>query len=173
VKATELRLLYTDEATGEQRTEVMPRAQAETMAEESGLDLVVISLESSPPVIRLIDYGKFKYDQEKKQREAKKKQHVTEVKEVKMTVRIDDHDYQVKVARAKKFLQEHDKVKLTIRLKGREVQHSNLALDLANQFVLDLQEDGNCDTPVRADGRTISVIMSPKTAASATGVKKK
>ncbi len=136
------------------------------MAEETGLDLLVISLESSPPVVRLIDYGKFKYEQEKKQRLAKKKQHVTEIKEVKMTVRIDDHDYQTKLNNAKRFLEHGDKVKLTLRLKGREIQHHNLGVDLAKQFVLDLEELGAVDGRIQTQGRVISCVVSPKSTPS-------
>jgi translation initiation factor IF-3 len=128
------------------------------------MDLLIVSLDSTPPVVRLVDYGKFKYENEKKQREAKKKQHVTTVKEIKLSVRISDHDYQVKVAHAKRFLEEHDKVKLTIRLKGREMQHSNLAFDLANRFVLQLEELGTPESRVRLEGRSVVAVFSPKPA---------
>ena len=149
--------LITDEGT-----DIVPRAAAEALAEETGLDLLVISLDSAPPVVRLIDYGKYKYEQEKKQRIAKKKQHVTEIKEIKMTVRIDDHDYDTKVSRAKKFIEQADKVKLTIRLKGREIQHNNLALDLAKRFVVDLEELASLDGRIQSMGRVISCVLSPK-----------
>ena len=155
IRATELRLIT------EEGTDIVSREKAEALAEETGLDLLVVSLESSPPVIRLIDYGKFKYEQEKKQRIAKKKQHVTEIKEVKMTVRIDDHDYGTKLNRAKKFLEQADKVKLSIRLKGREIQHNNLALDLAKRFVGDLKDEGSLDGRIQSQGRLITCVLSP------------
>lgn len=158
IRATEVRLIDGD------FNDVVPREEAERRAKESGFDLLIVSMDSSPIVVRLVDYGKFKYEQEKKQREAKKKQHVTTVKEIKMGVRIDDHDYETKVNRAKKFLEDNDKVKLTIRLKGREIQHSNLAFDLANQFVLDLEEVGIIEGRVRSEGRTISATLNPKPA---------
>jgi translation initiation factor IF-3 len=151
-------------------TEIVPREEAERRAQETGLDLLIVSLDASPLVVRLIDYGKFKYELEKKQREAKKKQHVTTVKEIKMGVRIDDNDYNVKVDRARRFLEDHDKVKLTIRLKGREIQHNNLAFDLANQFVIDLEPCGTLEGRVRMEGRAITVNLSPKTSPS--GAKK-
>jgi translation initiation factor IF-3 len=143
-------------------TTIVSRKEAEALAEESGLDLLVVSLESSPPVVRLIDYGKYKYEQEKKQRIAKKKQHVTEIKEIKMTVRIDDHDYQTKISHAIKFLEQGDKVKLTLRLKGREIQHHNLGVDLANRFVKDLEPHGSVDGRVQTQGRVIGCVISPK-----------
>jgi len=156
IRAEELRLITDD------GTDIVPRAAAEALAEETGLDLLIISLDSAPPVVRLIDYGKFKYEQEKKQRVAKKKQHVTELKEVKMTVRIDDHDYMTKLNHAKKFIEQADKVKLTIRLKGREIQHNNLAIDLARKFVVDLEELASLDGRIQTMGRVISCVFSPK-----------
>ena len=142
--------------------EIVSRAEAERMAAERGLDLVVMSLESSPPVVRLIDYGKFKFEMEKKAREAKKKQHTVEIKEIKSSIRIDDHDYDVKINNAKKFLQAGDKVKISIRMKGRETQHSELAFDLANRFVLDLDNFGVQEGRTRLEGRTITINLSPK-----------
>ncbi len=121
-----------------------------------------MSLDSSPPVVRLIDYGKFKFEAEKKAREAKKKQHVIEIKEIKMGIRIDQHDYNVKLGRAKKFLESGDKLKVTIRLKGRETQHADLAFDLANRFILDLEDSGVQEGRTRLEGRTITINMSPK-----------
>jgi translation initiation factor IF-3 len=122
---------------------------------------MVVSLDSSPPVVRLVDYGKFKFETEKKAREARKKQHVVEVKEIKTGVRIDQHDYQVKISHGQRFLQDSNKVKITIRMKGREVQHNNLAFDLAHRFVLDLKEFGTPDTPPRLEGRSITITLSP------------
>jgi translation initiation factor IF-3 len=156
IRATEVRLVQDGE------TSIVTRQEAEALAEETGLDLLVMSLESSPPVVRLIDYGKYKYEQEKKQRLAKKKQHVTEIKEIKMTVRIDDHDYQTKVNHAIKFLEQGDKVKLTLRLKGREIQHHNLGVNLANRFVADLEAHGTVDGRIQTQGRLIGCVLSPK-----------
>lgn len=161
VRATEVRLIH------DERNEVVPRAEAERLAEETGLDLLIVSLESSPPVVRLIDYGKFKYEAEKKTREARKKQHVIEVKEVKMGVRIDDNDYNIKVRRGIHFLEEGNKVKLTLRLKGREVQHSNLAFALASKFVQELEPYGVVESSVRQEGRAFSAQISPKPGAAA------
>lgn len=140
---------------------MVSRREAEDLARERGLDLVVMSFDSAPLVVRLVDYGKFKFEADKKAREAKKKQHVVEVKEIKMGVRIDDHDYNTKLAHAQKFLEAGNKVKCTIRLKGRETQHSNLAFDLGRKFVVDLQDFGTLEGDIRMEGRTITINVSP------------
>jgi translation initiation factor IF-3 len=155
IRATEVRLIDGD------RNEVISRREAEELARERGLDLVVVSFDSSPLVVRLVDYGKFKFEADKKAREAKKKQHVVEIKEVKMGVRIDDHDYKTKLNHAQKFLEQGNKVKCTIRLKGRETQHSNLAFDLARKFVVDLQDFGVLEGDIRMEGRTLTINISP------------
>lgn len=155
IRATEVRLI-----DGEENS-IVPREQAIQMAQQRGLDLIVMSLDSAPPVVRMVDFGKFKFEAEKKAREAKKKQHVVEVKEIKMGIRIDQHDYQVKLSHAVKFLQAGNKVKGTIRLKGREVQHTNLAFDLANRFIVDLENYGTQEGQFRLEGKTITINISP------------
>lgn len=156
VRASEVRLISDDEQFG-----VVSRKDAERMAEERGLDLIIISLESSPPVVRMTDYGKFKFERDKKAREARKKQHTVEVKELKMGVRIDTHDYSVKLKHGQTFLESGHKVKLSIRLRGREMQHSNLAFDLANRFIVDLKDFGTPDAQPKLEGRQINLILSP------------
>lgn len=155
IRAMEVRLI-----DGE-INEVISRRDAEALARERGLDLVVMSFDSSPLVVRLVDFGKFKFENDKKAREAKKKQHVVEVKEIKMSVRIDDHDYETKKAHAIKFLEAGNKVKCTIRLKGRETQHANLAFDLGRKFVVDLQDFGSPEGDIRMEGRTITINIGP------------
>lgn len=140
---------------------VIPRREAEAIARERGLDLVVMSFDSVPLVVRMVDFGKFKFENDKKAREAKKKQHVVEVKEVKMGVRIDDHDYETKKGHAIKFLEAGNKVKCSIRLKGRETQHANLAFDLGRKFVVDLQDVGSLEGDLRMEGRTITINIAP------------
>ena len=156
IKATEVRLLSEDEAFG-----IVSRAEAEKMSKETGLDLIIMSLDSSPPVVKLMDYGKYKYEKERKDREARKKQHVIEIKEVKMTVRIDKHDLEVKVNNAIRFLNEGDKVKCTIRLKGREVQHTNLALELAKKFAEMVSDAGTPESFPKVEGRNITLVVAP------------
>ncbi len=140
---------------------VITRREAEEMARERGLDLVVMSFDSVPLVVRLVDFGRFKFEAEKKAREAKRKQHVVEVKEIKMGVRIDDHDYTTKTQHAYKFLEEGNKVKCSIRMKGRETQHANLAFDLGRKFVVDLKEVGVLEGDLRMEGRTITINIAP------------
>lgn len=140
---------------------MVPRREAEDLARERGLDLVVMSFDSVPLVVRLVDFGKFKFESDKKAREAKKKQHVVEVKEIKMSVRIDDHDYNTKVSHGQKFLEQGNKVKCSIRLKGRETQHANLAFDLGRKFVVDLQDFGVLEGDIRMEGRTLTINISP------------
>jgi translation initiation factor IF-3 len=156
IKADEVRLVSDDETFG-----IVSRKEAERIAAERGLDLIVMSLDSSPPVVRMMDFGKFKFEKDKKAREAKKKQHTVEIKEIKMGVRIDTHDYGVKVRRSDDFLKAGHKVKVTIRLRGREMQHPNLAFDLANKFVVDLQDSGHVESPAKLEGRQITMMISP------------
>ena len=120
---------------------VVPTAKALEMADEAGLDLVVISPNQAPPVAKILDYGKYKYDMAKKAKEAKKKQHVVEVKEVKVRYKIDVHDYEVRWKNVRKFISQGNKVKIVVMLRGREMQHSNLAFELAERFLSDFEND--------------------------------
>ncbi|MCA9807235.1 MAG: translation initiation factor IF-3 [Cyanobacteria bacterium HKST-UBA06] len=156
IKADEVRLIVDDENRG-----VVSRQEAERIAEEQGLDLIVMSLDSSPPVVRVMDYGRFKFERDKKAKEARKNQHNVEVKEVKMTVRIDKHDYDVKLSRSRKFLEQGHKVKLSIRLKGREMQHANLAHALAKRFVEHLGSEAEAEAMPKMEGRQVIVIVAP------------
>nr|YP_009394726.1 translation initiation factor 3 [Polysiphonia elongata]ARW63288.1 translation initiation factor 3 [Polysiphonia elongata] len=135
--------------------------QAMILALEEGLDLVLISDKSEPPVCKIIDYGKYKFSQEKKAKEAKKKQHNTILKEVKMRYKIEEHDYKVRINQALKFLQSGDKVKVTIILKGREIQHTNLAIELLKKTANDLKEISNVQQLPTKDGRSIIMILNP------------
>ena len=111
------------------------------MAEEADLDLVVISPNQAPPVAKILNYGKYKYELEKKAKEAKRKQHIIDIKEVKVRYKIDTHDYEVRLKNIRKFIAQGNKVKLVVMLRGREMQHSSLAMDLANRFIADLADD--------------------------------
>nr|YP_009122236.1 translation initiation factor IF-3 [Vertebrata lanosa]AJH65994.1 translation initiation factor IF-3 [Vertebrata lanosa] len=134
---------------------------AMNLALEEGLDLVVISDKSDPPVCKIIDYGKYKFSQEKKAKEAKRKQHTTLLKEVKMRYKIESHDYKVRINQALRFLQSGDKVKATIVMKGREVQHTNLAIELLNKMANDLKDTANIQQLPVKDGRSIIMILTP------------
>lgn len=141
---------------------VITSEEARRLAEEKGLDLVLVSDKSDPPVCKIMDYGKFKYEKEKKEREAKKRQHNADVKEVKMRYKIDDHDYQVRVNSARRFLQSGDKVKATVTFRGREIQHTNLAEDLLKRMAEDLQEVAELQQAPKREGRNMMMLLSPK-----------
>ncbi|MEB3278929.1 translation initiation factor IF-3 [Capilliphycus salinus ALCB114379] len=158
IRFPKIRVIDTD---GGQLGILAPR-EAQRLAEEKELDLVLVSDKADPPVCRIMDYGKYKFEQEKRAREAKKKQHTADVKEVKMRYKIDDHDYQVRVNQAKRFLKSGDKVKATIMFRGREIQHSNLAKDLLNRMATDLEELAEVQQYPKQEGRTMMMLLSPK-----------
>jgi translation initiation factor IF-3 len=136
--------------------------EALRIAEEQELDLVLVSDKADPPVCRIMDYGKYKFEQEKKAREARKKQHTADVKEVKMRYKIEDHDYQVRVNQAVRFLKDGDKVKATITFRGREIQHSDLAEDLLKRMATDLEEVAEVQQAPKREGRNMMMLLSPK-----------
>nr|WCH58138.1 translation initiation factor 3 [Cystoclonium purpureum f. stellatum] len=132
------------------------------IALQEGLDLVMISDRSDPPVCRIVDYGKYKFMQEKKAKEARKKQHHSALKEVKMRYKIEEHDYQVRINQALRFLQAGDKVKATITFRGREIQHTNLAIELLRKMANDLSNLADIQQPPSKDGKQMIMILSPK-----------
>ena len=134
IRSKEVRLI---DENGENHG-VVPTSKALRMAEDADLDLVLISPNQEPPVAKILDYGKYKYELAKKAKEAKKKQHIVEIKEVKMRYKIDVHDYEVRIKAARKFISQGNKVKGVVMLRGREMQHSNLAFDLAQRFIDDM-----------------------------------
>jgi translation initiation factor IF-3 len=137
IRAQEVRLID-DEGNN---IGIVKTSEAMDMAFEKGLDLLVISPNQAPPVAKIVDYGKYKFEAEKKAKEAKKKQHVVEVKEIKMRYKIDVHDYEVRIKNIKKFLKAGNKVKVVVMLKGREIQHSKLAFDLIERIKNDIAEE--------------------------------
>jgi translation initiation factor IF-3 len=158
IRFPKIRVIDTD---GAQLGIMVPR-DALRMAEEKELDLVLVSDKADPPVCRIMDYGKFKFEQEKKAREARKKQHTSDVKEVKMRYKIEDHDYQVRVNQAERFLKSGDKVKATVMFRGREIQHSDLAETLLNRLATDLQEVAEVQQAPKREGRNMMMMLSPK-----------
>lgn len=132
------------------------------MAREKELDLVLVSDKADPPVCRIMDYGKFKFEQEKKAREARKKQHSADVKEVKMRYKIDEHDYKVRINQAERFLKAGDKVKATVTFRGREIQHADLAEVLLKRMMQDLQEVAEIQQAPKREGRNMMMMLSPK-----------
>ena len=131
-------------------------------AEGHGLDLVEVSPNADPPVCKILDYGKFKYEAQKKKNEAKKKQRVIEVKEIKLRPNIDEHDYQVKMRNVNKFLNEGDKVKVTLRFRGREMAHQDLGVAVLNRVKGDTEEIAKVEAFPRLEGRQMVMVIAPK-----------
>ena len=158
IRAKEVRLI---DENGENHG-IVSTAQALRMAEEADLDLVVISPNQAPPVAKILNYGKYKYELEKKAKEAKKKQHVVDVKEVKVRYKIDTHDYEVRLKNIRKFISQGNKVKIVVMLRGREMQHSHLAVELAERFIADLSNDPvNVEKKPMVEGRNVTAWLSP------------
>ena len=135
--------------------------EAISMAKEEGLDLIEIAPNAKPPVCKIIDIGKYKYDAQKKANQAKKKQKKIEVKEIKLRPVTETHDYQFKIKNAQKFISKGDKVKFTIRFKGRELQHAHLGEELMDKIKVDMQEVGKVELDPRFDGKQIIMVIQP------------
>ena len=135
--------------------------KAISMAKEEGLDLIEIAPNARPPVCKIIDIGKYKYDAQKKANQAKKKQKKIEVKEIKLRPVTKTHDYQFKIRNAQKFISKGDKVKFTIRFKGRELQHAHLGEELMDKIKVDMQEVGKVELDPRFDGKQIIMVIQP------------
>jgi translation initiation factor IF-3 len=146
---------------------IVPIEEALRMAEEAGLDLVEISPNSRPPVVKILDYGRFKFLSQKKAAEARKKQKTIEVKEIKMRPSIDTHDYDTKMKAARRFLDEGDKVKLTLRFRGREMAHQELGLNLLFRVRDDLNNYAKVESEPRLEGRQMVMILAPTAKTSA------
>ena len=132
------------------------------IADEAGLDLVEVSPQVSPPVCKVLDYGKYKYEQQKKANEARKKQKTIDVKEIKMRPSIDEHDYQVKMKNVRKFLNHGDKVKMTIRFRGREMAHQDLGLRVLTRVREELEEIIKIEQMPKSEGRLMVMVITPK-----------
>ena len=141
---------------------IMSSEQALALAEEQDLDLVKISPNADPPVCKIMDYGKFRFDQLKKEKEARKNQRVVEIKEIRMSPGIDTNDFNVKLRNALKFLREGNRVKVTVRFRGREMAHTNIGEELLLQFGQGCAEVANMEKNPKLDGRHMSIFLSPK-----------
>ena len=137
-------------------------AEALVKAQEAGLDLVEISPNATPPVVKILDFGKYKYQEQKKQAEARKKQKVVEVKEIKFRPMIDDHDYQVKMRSMERFFEEGDKVKVTLRFRGREMAHQELGTRLLNRVKDDTTKMAKVESEPRVEGRQMVMVLAPR-----------
>ena len=159
IRDSEIRLIG---STGEQLG-IMSAAQAQRIADEQGLDLVKISPQATPPVCKLMDYGKFRFEQGKREKEAKKNQHVVEIKEIRMSPGIDVGDFNTKLKNAQKFLADGNRVKVSVRFRGREMAHTDIGKDLLVRFAEQCAEVATLDKEPELEGRSMSIFLSPKT----------
>lgn len=160
IRDREIRLIADD---GEQLG-IMSSRDALAKAEEAGLDLVKISPTAVPPVCKLMDYGKFRFEQQKREKEARKNQRVVEIKEVRMSPGIDSNDFNVKLRNAQKFLGEGDRVKATVRFRGREMAHTDIGKALLMKFAEDCSEIAVMDKEPKQEGRHMNMFLSPRAA---------
>ena len=157
IRAKEVRML---DENGEQLG-IMPLDEAKSYAYGRGLDLVMIAPQATPPVCRSMDYGKYRYERDKREKEAKKKQQTVEVKEVRLSCRIDVHDFETLVNRAKKFLADEKKVCVTIRFKGREMAHQNIGREVMEKFAACCSEVGTVEKKPAMEGRRLIMFLTP------------
>ena len=136
--------------------------EALAMAEEKGFDLVEVSPGAKPPVVKMMDFGKYKYEQQKKAAEARKKQKVIEIKEIKMRPTIDDHDYDVKMRAMKRFFDEGDKVKVTLRFRGREMAHQHIGMELLTRIQKETDTFAKIEQYPKLEGRQMMMVLAPR-----------
>jgi len=136
--------------------------EARNAAEARGLDLVEVAPQARPPVVRIMDYGKYKYEQARKARESKKKQHQVKVKEIKLRPKIEEHDINFKAGHARRFLGDGNKVKLTMRFRGREMTHTELGQEVLEQFVEMVSDVGEVEERPKMEGRNMTMLLAPK-----------
>lgn len=157
IRADEIRLIGAD---GENVGVVTPQRAME-LADEAELDLVEISPNATPPVCKIMDFGKYKYEQQKREAEARKKQKIIEIKEIKFRPNTDTHDYEVKMRSVFKFLDAGDKVKITMRFRGREMVHQNLGRDLLERVATDVVDHGKVESMPKLEGRQMTMMIAP------------
>lgn len=157
IRVKEVRLI---DENGENKG-IVPTREAIILADEAGLDLIEISPQAVPPVCKIMDYGKYKYEQQKKKNEARKNQKIVNIKELKLRPMIDVHDYEVKVKQAKKFLSQGDKVKFTIRFKGREMSANDMGRKVLDNLVEDLENICKVESEPKLEGRQMMMVVAP------------
>ncbi|MDR3319717.1 MAG: translation initiation factor IF-3 [Desulfovibrio sp.] len=158
IRARELRVIGVE---GEQLG-ILQRGDAIALAKEGGLDLVEVAATSDPPVCRVMDYGKYKYEQQKKKQEAKKKQTVVQIKEIKVRPKTDDHDYETKLRHIRRFLEDGDRCKISVFFRGREIVHKDRGVDMLDRVVRDLADIAKVEQESHAEGRTLQMLLVPK-----------
>jgi translation initiation factor IF-3 len=147
-----------------QQVGVLAVRDALSLAQSKGLDLVEVSPTARPPVCRIMDYGKFKYEQNRRARKAKKKQHQMQLKEIKMRPKIEEHDYGFKIDHAREFLNSRDKVKVTVTFRGREIAHQDIGYKLIQKVIAALADVSSVESAPRSEGRTLTAVLMPKPA---------
>ena len=140
---------------------IMSSEAALQMAYDKSLDLVMMSPDANPPVCKIMDYGKYRFEKDKREKEAKKKQQVIEIKEIQLSCRIDTHDYETKMKRGRKFLEQGNKVKVVLVFHGREMSHQQLGKDMIDRFIADVADLGTTDKKPVLNGKLLSVVVSP------------
>ena len=158
IRDKELRLI----GAGGEQMGIMPAAEALRIADEKGLDLVKISPQANPPVCKLMDDGKYRFEQGKREKEARKNQHMVEIKEIRMSPGIDIGDFNVKLKNALKFLADGNRVKVSVRFRGREMAHTDIGKKLLDKFAEQCAEIANVDKGAKLEGRNMSMFLSPK-----------
>ena len=158
IRDKEVRLIGPDGA----QLGIVSSREAFAKAQEAGLDLVKIAPQAKPPVCKIIDYGKYRYEQQKREKEAKKKQKIVTLKEVKLRPHIEDHDFYVKMKNASKFLAEGNKVKVTIMFRGRELSHPELGMAVLTRFAEELKETASIEKAAKLEGRNMTMILVGK-----------
>lgn len=158
IRDKELRLI----GAGGEQMGIMPAEEALRIADEKGLDLVKISPQANPPVCKLMDYGKYRFEQGKREKEARKNQHMVEIKEIRMSPGIDIGDFNVKLKNALKFLADGNRVKVSVRFRGREMAHTDIGKKLLDKFAEQCAGIANVDKGAKLEGRNMSMFLSPK-----------
>ncbi|MEF3698566.1 MULTISPECIES: translation initiation factor IF-3 [Desulfolutivibrio] len=158
IRAREVRVIADDG----QQLGIIPTSEALRIAQEKGLDLVEVASGAEPPVCRIMDFGKFKYQQQKKQQEARKKQTVIQLKEIKVRPKTDEHDYLTKLKHIRRFLEAGDRCKVTVFFRGREIVHKDRGLTILNRIVVDLGELAKTEQEPKSEGRTMTMLLAPQ-----------
>ncbi|MBQ7618396.1 MAG: translation initiation factor IF-3 [Desulfovibrio sp.] len=158
IRAREVRVIGAD---GEQLG-ILSRNEAIEKAKEAGLDLVEVAALSEPPVCRIMDFGKYRYEQQKKKQEAKKRQTVVQIKEIKVRPKTDDHDYETKLRHIRRFIEDGDRCKLTVFFRGREIVHKDRGQDILSRFVEDTADIAKVEQEAKSEGRTLQMLLVPK-----------
>ena len=157
IRAREVRVIGADS----EQLGILGRNDAIALAREHGLDLVEVAAAADPPVCRIMDYGKFKYETQKKKQEAKKRQTIVQIKEIKVRPKTDDHDFETKVRHIRRFLEDGDRVKVTVFFRGREIVHKDRGLAILERIISDVKEVGKVEQEPKAEGRTLQMLLTP------------